>query len=365
MGNKQEAIRKELLDRATGKGKEPNWGSEEPTQLQLVQALNFYSANVEADQLKKYAITWAKKNCPGKVELIEAQTDWKLQTYGALMRMDSRGLKLPKAALKQIDTFVKDLQMPVTDETKSNPKPRKKKMSNENANYRNFCDALDNAVAAKAFKQPDLEVVKGHSTASVIEVCQREMETMKEDPSLYPSHMNKWFRAVIKIMNGGEMPEAANAPSKSEKKVAKPAAETPVKAAKPEKPKAAPKKAEPKPAKAPKAKAVADQPSGDDAATDHVLNGKTVAFLFDTRYGRLTRMVSSSKNGFQVKGKTLHNIDDKKSKVALLKNYGDAMKPGASNEEQLAEWMTKCVKKGGAIKVGGRLAQEILILNAA
>lgn len=346
------AIQKELLDRATGKGKEPSWENE-PTSIQLVKALNFFSANIEADLLKKYAVVWAKKNCPDKVEVIEAQPDWKFQTFGALMRFDSKGLKLPKKYLDSISTFIDGLEMPVVGATQTKPKGKKKMSTEENVNYRNFCDAMDKATEAKEFKKLVLEVDPKVSVAPVVDVCERELASLKEDPTLYPEHMKKWFRAVLKKMS--EHAPAANSTPTVLKKAAKPA---PAK-------KTAAKKETPKPvAKAPAKKTAAKPAAPVEAANDaHPLNGKTLAFLFDPRYGRLTRMVAA-KGGFMVKGKTIHGIDEKKSKVALLKNFGDAMKPGAANDD-LETWMTKCVKKGNPIKVGGRLSEEIVLLNAA
>lgn len=371
----KEAIRKELLDRATGKGKEPKWEGE-PTQLQLVKALNFYSATVEADQLQKYSIAWAKQNCPDKVPLIGAQPDWKFKTYGALMRIDSRGLKLPALHLDSIHEFLNGLEMPVEKETNTSTKSKRKNKimtTSENANYRTFCDALDAATLAKDFVAPNMEVDTKHSVSSVIEACERELASMKDDPTIYPQHMSKWFRAVLKLMKPHA--GAANDEHVVIKKAAK-AANAAKEAAKPaptvkatEKPKAAPKKTEtkkpaaPKPAKPAKAKPAEAPEAANDSNSP--LTGKSVAFLFDTRYGRLIRMVSSGKSGFSVKGKTISGFCEKKSKVALLKNFGDAMKPGASNDEQLNEWMGKCVKKGSPIAVGSRLSDAILVLHTA
>ena len=378
MTSQKQAIQQELLERATGKGSEPSWAKDHtPTQLEMVKALNFYSAHADAEKLQGYAITWAKKNRPDLLELISAQPAWHFQTYGALMRLDSRGMKLSAEHAEVVRQFLDGLRMPVVDETKSSkPKNRKKKnMSNVNTNYQTFCDSMDQAVAAGKYVAPNFEVDKKVSVAPIVEVAQRELESLKDDPSIYPEHMKKWFRAVIKHVGGVEaaaLDKAANDAVNNMKKAAKPAAEVaePVAPKAPTKPKAAtPKpKAEPKPKveKAPKVtQVVKPENVPDDSANDHQLNGKKQAFLFDTRYGRLIRVVSDSKNGFQVKGKTLHNIDSKKSKVALLKNYGDAMKPGKSTPEQLAEWMTKCVKKGNPIAVGSRLAAEILVLSAA
>ncbi|USV41069.1 hypothetical protein [Xanthomonas phage BUDD] len=365
MKTQKDAIRRELLDRATGKGREPTWDVDvEPTKLELVKALNFYSATVEPETLKKYAITWARKNAPESLERVQAQPDWKFQTYGALMRIDSRGLKIPKAEKNSIAKFVNELIMPFTEPKQI--KPRKKKMSTENVNYRNFCDALDKATEATEFVKPDLTVDKKHSTASVIETCQRELEAIKEDGDIYPKHMTQWFTYVMKLMNGGKMPEKA--PKEVKKRVETvvvdtaddgddDSATTTRQARAPRTPKKVAS------AKGPKTPTL---PKNDPVpAADHVLNGKKVAFLFDTRYGRLTRMVSDSKNGFEIKGKTIHNIDHTKSKVALLKNFGDAMQPGKNTEEELVAWMGKCVKKGNPISVGSRLAEEVLVLEAA
>lgn len=233
--------------------------------------------------------------------------------------------------------------------------------SSENVNYRNFCDALDVATESNEFIEPSFAVSDEHSKTQVIDVCWRELDSIKEDASIYPEHMNKWFRAVLKLMGGGKMPpkpsdkhtSIALVTAKDEvvevddTEVETTATETKRRSTKP-----------PRPTKLPKS----DVPFVD---SEHVLNGKKVAFLFDTRYGRLTRMVSDSKNGFEIKGRTIHNIDSKKSKVALLKNFGDAMKPGNLAEAELADWMTKCVKKGAPIAVGTRLADEILVLHAA
>lgn len=354
--SQKEAIKRELVDRATGKGKEPTWEGE-PTQLQLVQVLNFYSANSEPEKLKQYAIKWAQKHAPDKVELIQAQPDWKFQTYGALMRIDSRGLKLSKVHLEEIQSFVNGLEMPVV-ENLNKPK-RKKKTSmntNENANYRNFCDALDGAIAAGKFEAPKFELDKNHTVSGVIDACERELASMKEDPTIYPEHMSKWFRSVIKIMTPGLEP--ANSP------VIEPRV---VKRAKVQVDPATVPNPNPKKVKEPAAPKAKKEPAAPapDLAADHILNGKKLAFLFDTRYGRLTRMVASNKSGFSVKGKTISGIDEKKSKVALLKNYGKAMEQGASTAEELEAWMGKCVKKGNPIAVGGRLSDAILILSAA
>jgi hypothetical protein len=359
--SQKEAIQKELLERATGKGKEPSWEGM-PTKLQLVKALNFYSATVEADQLQKYAIAWAKKFSPDNVELIGAQANWKFQTVGALMRIVTRGLTVPKPHLQTILDFVNGLEMPEAKETSPSKTKGKKKImiDSENVNYRNFCDALDAAVAANKFKDPKLEVVKGHSVTPVVDTCERELASMKEDPSIYPEHMKKWFRAVIKNMGGGSTPAPVNDAVKTVKKVAKPAAEAVV--AEPVADKAPKAKAAPKPVVA---KAAAKPKVEPEAVNDPncPLTGKSHAFLFDTRYGRLIKLVAAKGQTFKVTGKTIHGICEQSSKVALLKNFGDLPKNGAN--EDLDAWMGKCVKKGNPIPVSTRTAKEVIVLKAA
>ena len=341
------AIQKELVERATGKGAEPTW-SKEPSQLQMVKALNFYSTVVDPEKIKQYAIAWAKKFKPDSLALFQAQPEWKFQTYGALMRMLSRELPLSKKHVKAVDTFVAGLTMPEIVEVK--PKKRKKIVSTENANFRVFCDALDDAVGAKSFTAPKFDVNKEHSSAPVIELCNRELEAIKEDPTVYPEHMKKWFRSVLKIMQPAA---AANDASHRVKKEAKPA----------KAPKVAPvaKVKKEKPAKVAKVKKE-KKPAVAVATTDHPLNGKKVAYLANTSYGRIYRIVSD--DGFVIDRKTIRGMNMEKSKAARIPDFGDVMQQFAAGLDiNFDEVMKRDNKTGIPIQLSTRLNENVVFLK--
>lgn len=98
-------------------GGEPIFGAKVLEKLDLVTALNWYSANRERKNSQKYIFDYFKKN---KLNLDEKKIDEQPNTVGWLCRMTMRGAKLSTKDKLYLDSKISDLKLVEEKEKKDN-----------------------------------------------------------------------------------------------------------------------------------------------------------------------------------------------------------------------------------------------------
>lgn len=201
--SKRKNLQAELVERALGRGQEPSWKDAEtrtPTVVELSKVLNFYNANHDEKDKRKWVMAWAKKNRPDLVEVFDDTPLWCFGTYAVLIRLRSRGLKIGEANEIAIQEWIANVQQIVRNKAElaeaaaAEAPKRIKKNVGVDANLKAMDDALDAALSGQK------AVPEFSATApvdKVLEYCNKELETIKEEPLAYPKHMKAWFRSIV------------------------------------------------------------------------------------------------------------------------------------------------------------------------
>lgn len=342
-------LKADLIASATGKGKEPEWsGLVPPTKVQLIRGLNFYNAakSYKLDDYKTFALAWAKKNRPDKVEAIEAAKPYKFVTYGPLMRMNARGMIFEDSVSARIEDFINSLQVDAPEDEELDedgnliiaPPVKKVRKSKANAIAQSFDDALDDAMsnpkAAVAF-----EVDPSHDPAPVIARCTEALENFTvEGVQQYPKHMKKWFKAALEKLSAVQHVAKVRKPRVVRKRKINPSKMTA------------------------KVKYLKSDPALKiDSKMPVDIIGKTKLYLYDTKYKKLTKLVCAQAAGFVIKGTTVMNFDEKKSSVAFIRKPEAELKSGMGIRE-LDRAMSNTKSKRHA-DPKGRINEHTLIIN--
>lgn len=195
--SKRKNLQKELVEKALGRGTEPAWEvGRAPTLRELAKVLNYYNANHDEKDKRKWAATWIKKQRPDLIEAHNNASLWQNGTFAVLMRLESRGLTLSAKHHKEMVEWAESLVKPVVEEEDEDGLPKRKKRVKTNPNMQMFDDALDDAVTNPK-QGTDFELDVKFDTVSVVNYIKHELEVIEEEPEAYPKHMKRWFKAVL------------------------------------------------------------------------------------------------------------------------------------------------------------------------
>lgn len=284
------ALQKQLIAQATGKHSEPKFDPDQVlTKSELAQALNFYNANIDDKRKQKWALAWIKENYPEHLDNAKKAPTYSFGTYAAVIRMSQRGFTMNEEIKARVADWVASLGPRVQDEDEEAPKPVRRKRAVVNANMQAFDDLLD-AVLVDRKANRVFEVNPKHSVEPVIQYCEKQLEVIADDSSQYPRHMKTFFKDTIKrLKEVGKAVRAKRAVTRKPRKV------DPVKMAS-------------------KVKYMKEEKSLDlKSIKPSDVVGKKKVYLFDTKYRRLTKVMSSAPTGFEFTGTTLKGIDPEKS----------------------------------------------------
>lgn len=329
----------ELIASATGKTNEPKWDQlTTPTKIQLASALNFYNVNADEKVKQKYALAWIAKNAPEALDRAK-----KAPTYmfggpvPSLMRMQSRGLIISAEHMEVIQKWVANIGPRAEETAEEKPKPVKIKKVVVDANMAILDDVLDAAIAG----EKPVPVFEGDKPMTVVLAYLKEqLDVIKQDDKAYPKHMKAWFNDVLKRAQGVQVVTKT-------KRVMKPRVRKidPVKMT----------------------KNVKYLKRCDDLKIDGLkpmnIIGKKKVYLFDTKYRRLTRLVSSSEQGFMFSGTSYQNIDLEKSVSKTLRKPADVLKAGMGIRE--LDRAFGLVKAKENSLTGQRSNDNLLIIQAS
>lgn len=330
------ALQKQLVASATGKHAEPSWNQLAPAdKMELVRALNFYNANMDEKQKQKYAFAWIAKNRPDLLANAKRAPMYAFGTFAAMMRMESRGMILSEEHKAQMIAWAENLG-PVKQDDEEGPKVAKPKKAKLNANMQALDDALDAAI-----KDPTVtfEVDVKSDTAPVIKYCQDQLDLISEDSEQYPKHMKKWFKAQIERLDG-----VKKAVKQKRVVTRKPRKIDPVKLTKGVK------------------ILEKDDSLKITSLKPAAIIGKKKAYVFDTKYRRLTKLVAAGESGFTFKGTSFLNIDLDKSVSKTLRKPGEVIKPNMGIRELDRAFG---LVKGKENKVTGQRGSENLLIIQA
>ncbi len=301
--SKRKNLQKELVEKALGRGTEPGWDlGREPTQRELAKVLNYYNANHDEKDKRKWAATWLKKQRPDLVAAHEAAPLWMNGTYAVLMRIETRGLTISPKHHEMMVSWAESLVKPVAEEDEDGA-PVKKKRVKFNPNPQLFDDVLDEAVRDSKHSGM-FEVDLKQDASMIIAYCERELETIKVEPDAYPKHMKRWFKAVIERLSKVE--KVVKTRVVRVKKVRK---IDPVKATK-------------------GVKFLKEEPAlklSSLKPSDMV--GKKKAYLFHSKWNMLIKLQANDA-GFAFRGQAVDNLDLTKVVGKKLRKPADTFKDG-------------------------------------
>lgn len=282
--SKRKNLQKELVEKALGRGTEPSWElGKLPTKMELNKVLNYYNANHDEKDKRKWAAAWLKKNRPELVKAHEEAPLWQNGTGAVLMRLESRGLTLHEAHRAVMIKWAEGLVKPVVEEEEEGPK-RKARGPKENPISRALDDILDEAVS-KPSSEPRFDIDPKADPTPAIAYCKRELAAIREEPGLYPKHMKRWFELAVTRLEGVAV--AVKTRKVVTRKVRK---VDPVKATKGVK----------FLKELPELKLVGQKPSD--------MVGKKKAYLYHSKWKMLIK-VSANDAGFAFKGQAVDNLD--------------------------------------------------------
>ena len=333
------ALQKQLVASATGKHNEPTWNLlAEPEKMELVRALNFYNANMDEKDKQKWAFSWIGKNRPDLLANAKKAPLYSFGTFASLMRMEARGMIIPAEHKTRMVAWAESLG-PVKQDDDEAPKATKVKKPKLNANMQAFDDVLDDALNGGS---PSFEIDPKVDVAPVIKYCQDQLDAIKEDDSQYPKHMKKWFKAQIEKLSGVQKVVKT-------RKVAtrKPRKVDPVKMAS--------KVKYQKEINTPELKLSSKLKPSD-------LVGKKKVYIFDTKYRRLTKLVSTD-SGFVFSGASFQNLDLAKSSSKTLRKPSDTLKNDMGIRE--LDRAFGLVKGKEFPITGQRGSENLIIVNAS
>lgn len=336
-------LQADLIQSATGKGKEPSWDIlVPPGKTELARALSFYNTkSYKPEDHKKWALVWLAQHHPDLVAAAEEAPAYRFHTIGALMRMQARGMIWDDRVKGHVDVFLRGIKsikkdVPEDDEVEV----KKVKKPKVNAISQSFDDALDDAIndpkAVVSF-----EIDPSHDTSEVIARCEDALDHFTvEGVKQYPAHMKKWFKAVIEKLAGIKKIVKVRKPRKVRVKKINPLKMT---------------------AKVKYQKECKELKIVSRSPVDII--GKNKVYLYDTKYKRLSKIVCADASGFIMKGTTIMNIDTEKSNVTFLRKPQDHMKAGMGIRELDRVFSTSKSKRSPEAK--GRLAETTLIMNVS
>lgn len=338
-------LKADLIERATGKGKEPEIGTlVPPTNSELGRALNVYSGeNYGPDDYKKWGITWIKKNRPDLVDAAEAAKPYKFVTYGSIMRLLTRGMVPDERVQGHLTRFLDSLSVAVPQEDTDEegiPVPKKIKRPKVNPNLQAFDDELD--AAMEKWNPKDgitFAIDPTHDVAPIIARCESMLDEFKvEGEQQYPLHFKVWLKAVITKLSGIEKIVKVRKPRKQRVRKVNPAKMTQrVKYLK------------------------HDDELNISSKMPVDMVGKSKVYIYDTKYKKLTKLVCGEASGFAIKGTTVQNFDPDKSSVTFIKKPKTDLK-AAMGIRELDRVMNSSKSKRTA-EPKGRINEYTLILN--
>ena len=104
---------------------EPKFVAGENSQLELMQALNYYAAYSEPKYSKAWAIEWAQNELPDAVEKLHKIDEYAFKNRGFVCRMIQRGYKLSEKQLSDLKKFIIDLEPPKVAKVEKAAPPKK------------------------------------------------------------------------------------------------------------------------------------------------------------------------------------------------------------------------------------------------
>lgn len=337
---KTTGLKADLIASATGKGKEPVWGGKfaPPTQTELSRALSHYNSDLyKTDQYKAWAIEYLRTAHPHLVERAMMQPAWYFSTFGKLARCVARGMQTDSYIIGKLTAYANAIpEIAVKsddDEETDSKKARKPRKSRENAIYRAFDDALDSVLAGND-ANAQFEIDALHDPAPVIAYCEEQLAAIKDEPGIYPKHMKAWFKNVIERLS--KVKKVAKVRKPRVRKV------NPIKMA----------------AKVKYLKT--DAALKIDSLNPTEIVGAKKVYLYDTKYKRITKLISGTAAGFTIKGTTVQGFDVEKSSVTFFKKPEiELPKTRGIRELDRAMTMTKSKRNPEAT---GRINENTLIL---
>lgn len=342
-----------LADELIGRSTEPKFNSLFPAKIDLIRGLNFYARNCKHDELKEYALHWARENCPEHIVKMDRASATEFMTYGALARLHSRGMPISDEHFdKMINHFgslhpkkavqLDDEGNPVEN---TNKKPKKVAASRINITFGNMEEYFDAALEGRSYT---FNVNSDDDLKEVSEKAKEILGDILEFPEDFIESTIKPLKAACKdvIEKCGKVVEI-----KKTRKLA-------VKQRKPRK--VNPQKVVAK-VKYQKEEASIRQKS--IAPID--LLGKKKVYIYDTKYKRVI-VFSGTEEGFTFKGTTILNVDLGKSFAKRIKTPESLFKPfnGRVPISELNK-MFKDIRNKETSMSTGRFSENFIILNVS
>ena len=197
--------------------------------LGLIRGLNFYAANREMKDSKKWAIEWAKTNAKDIHAKLNGVKDFRFGNTGFICRMISRGWTADTDVLERVIDKLTQLSK-IKEETVAAspvaPKPKVvRKQHYVNTSMCSLDDQLENAMAGLAIGKFEFTHTIKKDLDQVVEYCKRTLKEMNDVREAYHVETIHKIRPVLK----SAMAEAETLLAHIEKNKTKVAASAPKK----------------------------------------------------------------------------------------------------------------------------------------
>jgi len=200
-------LQAELVAKALGREREPEWSMVAPTNVQLAIALNHYNVAVENEQLRKWtAKHLAKRHDRELLDAIESAPAWKFRTEAALLRMQSRGCLISERHAGIIASWLDSLRSDhlrrlAEENDKKAAKPVRRKLD---VNLRAYDSVLDDVLLGRA-ASPDYDVKK--PMTGVIATIQSMLADEQAEPGSQDKRMIRWAKEQLRKLTSIATPQ--------------------------------------------------------------------------------------------------------------------------------------------------------------
>jgi len=343
-----QALANELIGRST----EPKFKSLFPNKIDLVNGLNFYARNCKHDELKAYALHWAKENCPELISKMEKAAASDFMTYGALCRLHTNGMPLEDEHFDRLINHFSNLQPkkaqsldedgnPIAD----SPKRVKRQVAKINKTYGLAEEYLDAACCGQPYNffvdyEDDLKVVS--------EMAKELLGDLLDEPDYFLPSTLKPLKAacrdiIEKCSKGTEAKKTRRVATTTRK----------------------PRKVNPN-----KVVSKVKFQKEDDRLklkSIHPIDvlGKKKIYIYDSKYKRII-LFNATEQGFTFKGTTLLNVDLGTSGTKRISNPENVFKPfnGKPAISELNKLFKDIRNKETSMNTG-RFSEHFIILNVS
>lgn len=200
-GRKQSAKIQAAVQQLTGNVKEPHFTVLTSDNLSLIKGLNYYAANSDFVQSKKWALEWIKVNMPDSFADLKGKKEWVFANRGYVCRMIQNGFIMSDEQIEELKVFFNKAKKTKDVEVKEKAAPVVKKAPKEvfNVALEQFDYAVDRCIMDKEIGKVDFGV-NSKEHAEVI----KQIEKMTAEHELnaefydggYLRRVKKFFKSV-------------------------------------------------------------------------------------------------------------------------------------------------------------------------